>query len=88
MRLRATRLLVVSMLGTSVLLGARGTALAHPLGNFTINLYSGLRIQPDRVLVDYVVDMAEIPAFQAQQRIDANRDGRVTPVEKDRKSVV
>lgn len=82
MRLRATRLLVVSMLGTSVLLGARGTALAHPLGNFTINLYSGLRIQPDRVLVDYVVDMAEIPAFQAQQRIDANRDGRVTPVEK------
>ena len=56
-------------------------ASAHPLGNFTVNRYSGLRVQPDRVLVDYVVDMAEIPAFQARQAIDADGDGTVSGAE-------
>jgi nickel/cobalt exporter len=55
---------------------------AHPLGNFTVNQYSGLRISPDGVAVDYVVDMAELPAFQARnQEIDANRDGTIAPAE-------
>jgi ABC-type nickel/cobalt efflux system permease component RcnA len=64
-----------------LLLATPGTGHAHPLGNFTINVYSGLRVQPDRVLVDYVVDMAEIPGFQARQQVDANGNGRVTPDE-------
>jgi nickel/cobalt exporter len=60
-------------------------ASAHPLGNFTVNQYSGLRVQPDGVLVDYVLDMAEIPSFQTRgQEIDADRDGRVSTAERDR----
>lgn len=40
------------------------TATAHPLGNFSINLYSRLEVGSERVDITYVVDMAEIPTFQ------------------------
>jgi nickel/cobalt transporter (NicO) family protein len=53
-------------------------AAAHPLGNFTINHYAGLRISVDRVAVDLVIDEAEIPTFQERQRIDTDADGTVT----------
>jgi ABC-type nickel/cobalt efflux system permease component RcnA len=55
--------------------------LAHPLGNFTVNQYSGLRVQSDRVLVDLVIDEAEIPAFQARDDLDANDDGTIDEAE-------
>lgn len=42
-------------------------ALAHPLGNFTINHYSRVQPSGDRVYVLYVLDMAEIPAFRERQ---------------------
>ena len=45
---------------------------AHPLGNFTINHYAGLWIEPDAVLLDVVIDQAEIPAFEARQVLDTN----------------
>jgi ABC-type nickel/cobalt efflux system permease component RcnA len=63
--------------------GAAGAA-AHPLGNFTVNTSSGLRVEPERLNLDYVVDLAEIPAFQARQAIDADHDGRVGGAEADR----
>ena len=40
---------------------------AHPLGNFSISHYSGLRIGRDAVELRYIVDMAEIPTFQEIQ---------------------
>jgi len=49
-------------------------AHAHPLGNFTINRYAALRVEPGAFNVRYVVDMAEIPAFQELAVIDANGD--------------
>ena len=49
-------------------------AQAHPLGNFTINHYAGLQVGPDRIGVDYVLDMAEIPAFQEMRQIDRQSD--------------
>jgi ABC-type nickel/cobalt efflux system permease component RcnA len=52
-----------------------GVVSAHPLGNFTINHYSGLRVAPDRVLVDHIVDYAEIPTFQERQAMDRAGDG-------------
>jgi ABC-type nickel/cobalt efflux system permease component RcnA len=58
-----------------------GPAGAHPLGNFTVSAYSGLRVGPDRLEVDHVVDMAEIPAFQTRQAIDADHDGTVAAAE-------
>jgi nickel/cobalt transporter (NicO) family protein len=41
-----------------------GGALAHPLGNFTVNRYSGIELSGSRVYLHYAVDLAEIPAFQ------------------------
>jgi ABC-type nickel/cobalt efflux system permease component RcnA len=57
------------------LLMAPGAASAHPLGNFTVNTYAGLHLVPGEVRVEYVVDMAEIPTFQALPAIDTNHDG-------------
>ena len=56
-------------------------ALAHPLGNFTINHYAGITLTPEEVRLDVVIDMAEIPTFQERQRIDADGDGDVTEAE-------
>jgi nickel/cobalt transporter (NicO) family protein len=56
-------------------------AFAHPLGNFTINQYAGLNVSRERVLLDYVLDMAEIPAFQEIAAFDANGNGMADPSE-------
>jgi nickel/cobalt exporter len=45
-------------------------ASAHPLGNFTVNRFSRIEISGPRVYVVYVLDLAEIPTFQAG-KIDA-----------------
>jgi nickel/cobalt transporter (NicO) family protein len=72
---------LLAVLAAGMLAALAGPAAAHPLGNFTVNTYGGLRVGPDRLAVDHVVDMAEIPAFQARQAIDADRDGRVGAAE-------
>lgn len=48
---------------------APASALAHPLGNFTINRYSGVELSGDRVYVHYVLDLAEIPTIQEGARV-------------------
>jgi nickel/cobalt exporter len=73
----ARRVAVPVVLAAVLLVAGAAGAAAHPLGNFTVNRYSGLRVGPDRLVVDYVVDLAEIPAFQARQGIDRDHDGRV-----------
>jgi ABC-type nickel/cobalt efflux system permease component RcnA len=60
------RLLLVAVLGALV---APAGAAAHPLGNFTVNRYSAVELSGDRAYVKYVLDMAEIPAFQERQRV-------------------
>ncbi|MBV8886635.1 MAG: hypothetical protein JO235_21930, partial [Chroococcidiopsidaceae cyanobacterium CP_BM_RX_35] len=49
-------------------------ASAHPLGNFTINHYAGLQVAQDGIGIDYVLDMAEISAFQEINHLDLDRD--------------
>ena len=44
---------------------------AHPLGNFTINRYSRVEPSGNRLYVLYVLDMAEIPTFQAKPDVEA-----------------
>lgn len=61
--------------------GGAPAASAHPLGNFTINRYSGIVLSPGRVEVEYVLDMAEIPTFQEQVNVDADGDGTVSSLE-------
>jgi ABC-type nickel/cobalt efflux system permease component RcnA len=46
-------------------------ASAHPLGNFTVNRFSRIEVAGPRIYVRYVLDLAEIPTFQAG-RIDAH----------------
>ena len=54
---------------------APAIATAHPLGNFTINRFSRVEVSGHRLYVRYVLDMAEIPTFQAG-RIDARAYAR------------
>ena len=74
----------LAALAVVLLVAGAARADAHPLGNFTVNTYSGLRVGPDRLVVDYVLDMAEIPAFQTRQGIDTDHDGRVSGAETGR----
>ena len=59
---------VVALAGLAALV-LPASAAAHPLGNFTINRFSRLETSGPRLYVLYVLDMAEIPTFQAG-RID------------------
>jgi nickel/cobalt exporter len=59
------RLVLLLALGASLVVTA--TASAHPLGNFTINRFSRIEVSGHRLYVRYVLDMAEIPTFQARQ---------------------
>ena len=72
-------------------------AAAHPLGNFSINHLSTVRISADRVDVRYVLDQAEIPTLQERglsearllerkrgevdRRLRLTVNGRRTPLE-------
>ena len=56
-------------------------ASGHPLGNFTVNQHSALVVSPGRVTIELVVDMAEIPTFQARSEIDTDGDTTVSPNE-------
>jgi nickel/cobalt exporter len=54
---------------------------AHPLGNFTVNTYAGLRVGPTATTVDVVADRAEIPTYQARGAVDTDGDGRTSAAE-------
>jgi nickel/cobalt exporter len=63
------------LLVVAVALLAPAAASAHPLGNFTINRFSRVEVSGHRLYVRYVLDMAEIPTFQAG-RVDAGAYAR------------
>jgi ABC-type nickel/cobalt efflux system permease component RcnA len=56
-----------AVLSFALLWLSANAANAHPLGNFSISQYSGIRIGADSVEVRYIIDMAEIPTFQELQ---------------------
>lgn len=65
----------------AALVAAPSVALAHPLDNFTINTSASLVLRADEVVVDYAVDMAEIPTFRERRTIDADGDGSLSSEE-------
>lgn len=74
--------LIVSALGTLLLPAT--PAAAHPLGNLSVNQYAALTVSPSGVHVDYVLDLAELPAFTARrQDIDTDYDGTIADGERD-----
>ena len=66
--------IVVCAAGTTLLLGAPA-ALAHPLGNFSVNHAHALTISPTGVVDHAVVDFAEIPTTQNARAVDTDDDG-------------
>ncbi|HKE06086.1 MAG TPA: hypothetical protein VKE91_18690, partial [Blastocatellia bacterium] len=58
-----------------------GDALAHPLGNFTINHFARIESGVASARIRYVVDLAEIPTFQESQKADLDRDGNLSEAE-------
>jgi ABC-type nickel/cobalt efflux system permease component RcnA len=78
---RATLVAAAALVGILGALLVPAFASAHPLGNFTINHYTGIRVEPGRILLDVVIDQAEIPTFQARLDFDTDGDGEVSDAE-------
>jgi ABC-type nickel/cobalt efflux system permease component RcnA len=69
------KLLVVAALAATLLSPA--AAQAHPLGNFTVNRFARVEVAGHRLYVRYVLDLAEIPTYQARrQGVDAGAYAR------------
>lgn len=51
-----------------LLLGPCHSALAHPMGNFSVNHYSKVTLESNGIRVRYFIDLAEIPTFQEMQQ--------------------
>ena len=64
---RLTSLLALTGVALTAIVLAPAPALAHPLGNFSISQYTGIRLTPNGIELRYLVDMAEIPTFQEMQ---------------------
>ncbi|MBA3532515.1 MAG: hypothetical protein H0T73_11380, partial [Ardenticatenales bacterium] len=58
--------------------------LAHPLGNFSVNRYSLLEVGVEQIDLLYILDIAEIPAFQERGQMDTNGDEQVSAEEQER----
>lgn len=74
----AKRLLAVMLF---VVASFQCAALAHPLGNFTVNHFARVEVGTGQVSVRYVVDMAEIPAFQELRAISSGGESYPTHAE-------
>src|SRR5438876_5823017 len=67
-RMLSRILVVAGIVSMTLLLTAQG-ASAHPLGNFTVNRYARVELSAGVVRVYYVLDEAEIPAFQERTAV-------------------
>ena len=65
--MRRFALAVVALAG----LAAVPSAVAHPLGNFSVNHLAEVRVSEDRVDVRYLLDQAEIPTVEERGLSDA-----------------
>jgi nickel/cobalt transporter (NicO) family protein len=57
-----------SPLAILAMLLAPAAAVAHPLGNFTVNHFSAVESSGGRLYVKQVLDLAEIPTLQEEER--------------------
>jgi nickel/cobalt exporter len=69
------------LLAIALLALAPAIALAHPLGNFTINHFAAIRVGAESISLDVVIDRAEIPTFQERQALDTDGDGTLSATE-------
>jgi len=59
---------VLVLIALAAALAVPAAAAAHPLGNFTVNRFARVEVAGNQVYVRYVLDLAEIPAYQARQQ--------------------
>jgi ABC-type nickel/cobalt efflux system permease component RcnA len=59
---------IVVVLSLCLLLTYPIGVFGHPMGNFTINHYSGIHVENGWIEIRYFIDRAEIPTFQELQR--------------------
>jgi nickel/cobalt transporter (NicO) family protein len=62
---RSSRMLVT----LTIAMALPRAAYAHPMGNFSINHYARIQVGAQRVDLEYIIDMAEIPTFQETQSL-------------------
>lgn len=79
--LRAAAVLTALLLASWLLFTTPTGVSAHPLGNFTINHYSGLRFSAGAVQLTYVLDFAEIPTVQRMDALDIDGNGALSDQE-------
>ena len=73
MRTAGRRALAGALAASAFVLAApAGSASAHPLGNFTANRAAVIVVEPGSVTIRYVLDLAEIPAYQTLRAFSAN----------------
>ena len=72
---------VGAMLVALAAAGLPALASAHPLGNFSINHHATVTVSVDRILVDLVIDVAEIPTIELVAGLDTDRDGAAASAE-------
>jgi ABC-type nickel/cobalt efflux system permease component RcnA len=70
------KLAIVLIAATAGAFALAASAKAHPLGNFTVNRYSRIEPSGNRLYVLYVLDLAEIPTFQAKPQVSAEGEIR------------
>jgi nickel/cobalt exporter len=65
------RRLVLTLVALASLFALRAPAAwAHPLGNFTVSTAAHLTVTESEVVIEYAIDMAEIPTLQLQEQIN------------------
>src|SRR5512132_1183931 len=74
--MRRRVLAVVALVAASLAITA-ASASAHPLGNFSTNHLTVVRVGADRIDVRYVLDLAEIPTFRERDVPAAERLARL-----------
>ena len=82
------------LVAVGLLIAHPAIAIAHPLGNFTVNHLSIVMVARDEVRVHYVLDLAEIPTLQetepatlgerAASALSLSVDGRPVPLRVER----
>ena len=78
----ARRLAAALAMAVAASLAMVTAALAHPLGNYTVNRALAMTITPQALDVRYVIDMAEIPAFATLGAINVDADGEADASER------
>ena len=75
------QLTIAMLVCLTVLLITPTTLLAHPSGNFSINRYSRLEVEPESIHMVYIVDMAEVPTHRERTEIDEDGNGEIGAIE-------